>query len=140
MLPRGAQPGGDRNANRPLSGPSKAPDAPFRLCWRKDLILSRPHVPDATAPVLKGIQEAQRLYIARLVVEWQPWGPTSPCPCPWPQAYPLLAISVPDAVPDACVLGLCLDPDLWEKWASGKGGSRPKARSPGPGGGTEPTP
>lgn len=49
-------------------------------------------------------------------------------------------IRVPDAVPDARVLGLCLDPDLWEKWASGRGCSRPGARSAGPGEGQEPIP
>lgn len=37
---------------------------------------------------------------------------TSSCPLPWAPAYPLLAVRVPDAVPDAPVLGLCLDLDL----------------------------
>ena len=49
-------------------------------------------------------------------------------------------IRVPDAVPDARVLGLCLDPDLWEKQASGRGDSRPGVRSAGPGEGQEPIP
>lgn len=31
------------------------------------------------------------------------------------QSYPLLTICVPDAVPDACVLGLSLDFDLQER-------------------------
>lgn len=62
--------------------------------------------------------------------------PTSSCPLPRAPAYPLLAIRVPDAVPDAAVPGLCLDLDLREKQTSGRGGFRPTARSVGLGEGT----
>lgn len=47
-----------------------------------------------------------------------------------PQSYPLLTICVPDAVPDACILGLSLDSDLQErKKSSGRAGPRPGVKS-----------
>lgn len=49
-------------------------------------------------------------------------GLDSPRPPPHPgPAYSLSAVRVADAVPDAGVVGLGLDPDLWERWASGSG-------------------
>lgn len=72
--------------------------------------------------------------------EWQAWGlsPDILCLSSWPQAYPLSQIRVPDAVPDACVLGLRLDLDLWENQASGRGQGQGKDSRPG--GGEEPAP
>lgn len=47
-----------------------------------------------------------------------------------PPPYPLSTVRVPDAVPDACVFGLRLDSDLWErKKASGRAGPGPGIKS-----------
>lgn len=45
------------------------------------------------------------------------------------QSYPLLTICVPDAVPDAGVLGLSLDSDLRERKTSGRAGPGPGVKS-----------